>query len=63
MKRNEKNISYSNDCLSDVDIDDEEGFKINNINIERISKVENRENLSIIFDKFDDLLVDDKIIK
>lgn len=46
-----------------MDIDDEEGFKINNINIERISKVENRENLSIIFDKFDDLLVDDKIIK
>ena len=55
LRKSEKNISTSNDCLSDIEIDEEEGFVVNKLNLERFKKVE-KNNLSILFDNFDAML-------
>lgn len=61
----EINISNDNDYNGeDSDIySDEDSFDNNinnynrdNLNFERINKIENKQNLTIIFEKFDDLL-------
>ena len=54
--KDKKNILINiNGCLSDIEIDENEGIVVNKLNLERLSKIENN-NLSIVFDNFDSMI-------
>lgn len=56
LKKDQKsNLSNTNDCLSDIEIDEDEGFVVTKLNLDRLSKIE-KNNLSIVFDNFDSIL-------
>jgi len=55
IRKNEKSLSNSNDNSSDNDIDQDEFMFKNEINFERLAKIE-KNNLSIICDNFDEMI-------
>jgi len=56
LKRSDKNITNSNEFLSDIENEEEEDcFMEKKLNLERLKKTE-KNNLSIIFDNLDSIL-------